>query len=171
MKGYTTRLMLAQGLFSGVGAELGVAGGSFSDEILRYCPAVTLLWSIDRWSDHHDLREYWSAADRLAQHGQRSRVRRCSFAEAAQLIPDGSLDWCFIDGYAHTGQDGMQTLAEWWRKLRPGGVFSGHDYHPDWPATVKVVDEFVALHGLTLGLTREYDKARQEWPSWWVRKP
>jgi len=65
----------------------------------------------------------------------------------------------------------MQTLEEWWRKLRPGGVLSGHDYHPDWPATVKVVDEFVALHGLALGVTREYDKARQEFPSWWVKKP
>jgi hypothetical protein len=167
---YATRLMLAQALFAGDGAELGVAGGGFSEDILRYCPAVTLLWSIDRWSDHHDLREYWSAADRLGQYGQRSRVRRCTFTEAAQMIADGSLGWCYLDGYAHTGQDGMQTLVDWWGKLRPGGILAGHDYHADWPATMRVVDEFVASRRLELGLTREYDKPRQEFPSWWVKK-
>jgi len=171
MTGYATRLEMARALFSGTGAELGVAGGSFSDEILRHCPAVTLLWSIDRWSDHHSVLEYWSAADRLAVHGTRSRVRRCTFTEAAAMIPDGALSWCFIDGYAHTGQEGGQTFEEWWPKLRPGGIFAGHDYHPDWPATQQTVDAFVDRHGLVLGRTQEYARERGEWPSWWVRKP
>ncbi len=104
MSVYQTRLDLAMALFGGTGAELGVAAGDFSDAILRHCPSVTLLWSIDRWSDHHDVQEHWHAADRLAVYGARSRVCRCTFDEAASMIPDGSLNWCFIDGYAHTGQ-------------------------------------------------------------------
>ena len=88
------------------------SGGAFSDDILRHCPAVTLLWSVDRWSDHHGVMEYWYAADRLAMYGTRSRVRRCTFTEAAAMIPDGALDWCFIDGYAHTGQEAGATLEE-----------------------------------------------------------
>jgi hypothetical protein len=171
MKSYPTRLELARALFAGEGAELGVAGGSFSDEILRHCPAVTLLWSIDRWSDHHNVLEYWSAANRLAVHGARCQVRRCTFSEAAAMIPDHSLDWCFVDGYAHTGQDGGETLEEWWPKLRPGGILAGHDYHPDWPATVAAVDAFCARHRLALGVTEEYSREQNEWPSWWTRKP
>ena len=171
MESYDNRIELAKALFSGAGAELGVAAGDFSDDILRHCPAVTLLWSIDRWSDHHDLAEYWRAAGRLAAYGERSRVRRCTFTEAAAQIPDGSLDWCYIDGYAHTGQDGGQTLEEWWPKLRRGGIFGGHDYHPDWPATAAAVDAFVDRHGLKMGFSNEYAKERGEWPSWWVRKP
>lgn len=171
MKGYSTRLDMARALFAGEGAELGVAGGAFSDEILRQCPAVTLLWSIDRWGDHHDVMEYWYASDRLAAYGVRSRVRRCTFSEAAAMIPDGSLDWCFVDGYAHTGQDAGATLEEWWPKLGAGGIFSGHDYHPDWPATKGAVDAFAARHRLPLGATAEYSRERGEWPSWWVRKP
>ena len=171
MQTYPNRVALAQALYSGEGAELGVAGGSYSVEILAHCPAVTLLWSIDRWSDHHNVLEYFSAAERLSVFGERSRVRRCTFTEAAAMIPDGSLSWCFIDGYAHTGQDGGYTLDEWWPKLRRGGIFAGHDYHPDWPATMQAVDAFVARHqGLVLGRTAEYVPGR-EWPSWYLRKP
>lgn len=171
MESFPDRLALAKALFAGEGAELGVAGGSYSDEILRHCPAVTLLWSIDRWSDHHNVLEYWSAADRLAVHGARSRVRRCTFTEASMMIPDEALDWCYVDGYAHSGQDGGQTLEEWWPKIRPGGILAGHDYHPDWPATVAAVEAFVDRHTLKMGFSNEYAKDRGEWPSWWVRKP
>ena len=170
MTSYPDRLALAREQFWGEGAELGVAGGAFSDAILRHCPRVTLLWSIDRWSDHHNMLEYWSAAERLGAHGARSRVRRCTFTEAAAMFPAASLDWCYIDGYAHTGQDGGATLEEWWPKLRPGGVLAGHDYHADWPATRQAVDAFAARHRLEIGVTAEYVKER-EWPSWWVEKP
>jgi hypothetical protein len=130
-----------------------------------------VLWSIDRWSDHHSVLEYFSAAARLSRFAERSRVRRCTFTEAAAMIPDGGLSWCFIDGYAHTGQDGGLTLEEWWPKLRRGGIFAGHDYHPDWPATMQAVDAFAARHGgLPLGRTAEYVKDR-EWPSWYLKKP
>jgi len=167
---YPTRAAMAEALFRGVGAELGVAGGSFSDEILRRCPEVTLLWSIDRWSDHHDVREYFSAAERLSVYGVRSRVRRCSFDEAAAVIPDGSLSFCYLDGYAHTGQDGGATFEQWWPKLRAGGVMAGHDYHADWGATKAGVDAFAARHGARVRATTEY-VPKEEWPSWWVRKP
>ena len=57
----------------------GALAPDFSDEILRHCPAVTLLWSIDRWSDHHDAGEYWRVAERLedmaVQGHQRQAVR------------------------------------------------------------------------------------------------
>lgn len=166
------RTELAQHLFHGVGIELGVAAGAFSDTILNAqspdTPSlrVELLYSIDRWTDHHDTREYVAALLRLEGHTLRSRLLRMTFAEALGLFTDAAFDFIYIDGYAHTGQDRGQTLRDWWPKLKPGGVFSGHDYSALYPRTIEEVDAFVAAHGLTLHLTTD-----ERLPSWWVIKP
>lgn len=155
------------GYFTGVGVELGVAGGAYSEAILRN-GEVTLHYAIDRWSDHHGIAEYKAAVDRLGE-WDNCRVLRMTFAEAAPLFADASLSYIYIDGYAHTGQDGGQAFAQWWLKLMPGGILAGHDYHPDWPLTVQAVDAFARLHGLTISTTREYEPGKK-WPSWWLLK-
>ena len=152
-------------LFTGNVVELGVAAGAYSEIILRESKC-DFLCSIDRYSDHHDIKEYAHAAKRLAMVGQgRCFLLRMTFEEALPLIADGSRDAIYIDGYAHTGQEGGQTLEDWWPKLRIGGIFAGHDYHPAWPLTVKVVDEFAAKHGFQFKLTGE-DQPGQ-YPSWY----
>jgi len=163
-----TREILAH-WFVGEGVELGVAAGVFSQAILD-AGKCNKLWSIDRWSDHHNLREYRLAAMRLAWAGQgRCIPLRMSFAEAAPLFADRTLDFVYIDGYAHTGQEAGQTLEQWWPKLKPGGLFAGHDYHGRWPATVAAVNDFVTRHGLTLRVTHECPPAG--FPSWYCSKP
>lgn len=153
-------------LFLGEGVELGVAGGLYSAAILRN-PAVSRLWSIDRWSDHHGLSEYLRAAYLLAIAGNgRCVPLRMTFEEAAPLIRPASLDFIYIDGYAHTGQDGGKTLEQWWPKLKPGGIFSGHDYAPKWRRTIEVVDAFARDRGFRVNVTGGGD----EFPSWWVVK-
>lgn len=152
-------------LFTGVGAELGVAGGHYSSAILAHS-RCTLLWSVDRWSDHHDLHEYMSAAQMLAGRWKgRAIPLRMTFEEAAPLFDDGSLSFIYIDGYAREGQEGGQTLARWWPKLKQGGIFAGHDYHADFPRTIQTVDDFAAHHGLTIQLTGEI-----KYPSWYTTK-
>jgi predicted O-methyltransferase YrrM len=165
-----TREDLAK-MATGVGVELGVAGGAYSDTLLRL-GKLRHLYSIDRWSDHHDQAEYERAKELLSQHRRRSVILRTSFSEAVKAFTDGSLDFAYIDGYAHEGQEGGKTLADWWPKLRSGGIFAGHDYSPRYPATVKAVDEFAAAHGLTVNVTDAgtggvFDSE----PSWWVVKP
>lgn len=160
-----TRNELAQQLFHGTGAELGVAAGAFSETILRESDC-RCLYSIDRWNDHHNLMEYTVAVARLRLHGQRSMVWRMTFAEALTVVGSTEFDFLYLDGYAHTGQEGGQTLRDWWPKLRPGGIFAGHDYSPQFQPTIDAVDAFVAAHGLTLHLTTA-DKL----PSWWIVKP
>lgn len=164
MSPIATRIALAAAL-SGEGVELGVARGDYSLAILGNV-RVTKLHSVDRWSDHHDEREYRKAADLLSVFGSRSAIVRASFCDALGLFPDASLDFVYIDGYAHTGQDGGRTLADWWPKLKPGGMFAGHDYHPRYQPTIDVVDAFMASRGLQFGLTEE-----DELPSWWTIKP
>lgn len=159
-----TRCQLAA-LFHGAGAELGVAGGEFSACILSN-GAVDRLYSIDRWRDHHDESEYRRACQLLSAFGQRSVVLRSTFAAAAPGFRDGELDFIYIDGYAHTGQEHGQTLADWWPKLRRGGIFAGHDYCERYRPTMDVVNEFVTRHNLPLWTTQE-----DELPSWATRKP
>lgn len=146
-------------------AELGVAAGAFSEAMLRHCPCITLC-SIDRWMDHHDEAEYQLAKMRLAKYGNRSQILRMTFVAALPLFRQAWFDLVYIDGYAHTGQEGGQTLRDWWPKVRPGGVLAGHDYTPKYQPTIDAVDAFVADLGLTLNVIEE-----QPYPSWWVRKP
>jgi len=143
-----------------IGAELGVAKGAYS-KVLLDSGRFFKLWCIDRWSDHHGLAEYLGCLERLPT----ARVLRASFAEAREAFPDGSFDFIYVDGYAHTGQDAGKTLFDWYPKVRRGGIFAGHDYHEaDWPDTFKQVNRFVAHHRLGLNITKEV-----RWPSWWVR--
>lgn len=148
-------------------AELGVAKGSFSDEMLR-ARADIHLSSIDRWAGDrgHDDTEYVATSELLGRHGPRSAVIRKSFHEALEDFAPESLDLVYIDGYAHNGQEGAETLEAWWTKVKPGGILSGHDYHPDWKLTVDTVDQFCRRHGLAVQLT-----PADFFPSWYLRKP
>lgn len=189
-----TRQELAQHLFRGTGVELGVAWGEFSEVILRAktplpllppnaqlpslwdgmsqseirssLPNVDRLYSIDRWTEaHHDTDEYLQALTRLSHYGRRSVVLRATFDAGAVLFEPESLDFVYVDGYAHTGQEGGKTLEDWWPKIKPGGVLAGHDYDALFQPTIDAVDAFVARHRLEMHLTEEA-KLR----SWWVVK-
>lgn len=151
--------------FTGTGVELGVASGAFSSKIAK-SEKVERLWSIDRWCDHHDSREYKNAAASLIKSGNGKCVPlRMTFSEALPLFPDSSLDFIYIDGYARQGQEGGKTLSDWFPKLKVGGIFSGHDYHPEFPRTIKAVDRFASEIGASVNLTSE-----EKYPSWWFIK-
>lgn len=152
---------------AGAVAELGVAKGSFSDELLRFRRDIK-LYSVDRWAGDrgHDSEEYAAACRLLGRHGHRCTIVRKDFADALDDFPAESLDLVYLDGYAHNGQEGGRTIEQWWAKVRPGGIFAGHDYHPDWKPTVEAVDAFCCQHGLALQTTEA-----DFFPSWYVRKP
>jgi hypothetical protein len=60
--------------------------------------------------------------------------------EAAKLVADESLDFCFIDA-SHDYDNVIADIHAWFPKVKPGGVIAGHDY-PDWEGVKKAVDEF-----------------------------
>lgn len=166
-----TRLDIPKGL-EGVGLELGVATGYYSDKILERS-GLRRLFSIDRWSDHHDGAEYVAAVKRLARHGLRSVVLRMDFAEAAPLFPPGYFSFIYVDAYAHTGQQGGRLLEAWWPKLAEGGLFSGHDYHPRWPETMRAVDAFAARVGRPVAVVpgcSSDGNPENAYDSWIIRK-
>lgn len=154
-----------------VGVELGVAEGEFSERLLQGHPTLR-LYSIDRWTDHHDEAQMRRALARLRRYGPRSKVIRASFANALRHFADGSLDFIYIDGYAHKGQENGKTLEDWWPKLRSGGMFAGHDYDEvNWPATFASVNAFLARHAAEGVPPRPNTTTDDTFPSWWIIKP
>lgn len=148
------------------GLELGVARGDYSLSLLKKYPNLHILL-VDRWSDHHDEREYQLVLSRFKKFSDRVTIWRQTFDDALIKATELDLhfDFIYIDGYAHTGQEGGKTLRDWYPRLNPkGGLFAGHDYHEKWRPTMDAVDEFCRSIGRSIGVT-----ASDEFPSWYLR--
>jgi hypothetical protein len=176
---YLAHLLGALGL-TGEGAEIGVAEGKFSETLLR-ASRLSRLYSIDPWfefpatayTDRNNLSQreqdarYERVVARLGAFGSRSVIWRTTSIAAAGRIADGTLDFVFIDAN-HDHDSVAADIAAWWPKVRPGGVFGGHDY----------LDEIRPGYG-TFGVKRAVDafmRGRHErlfvtaerWPSWYL---
>lgn len=157
-----------------IGVELGVASGSFSQRLLA-TGRFEHFYSIDMWAGDrgHDVKQYKGVLRRLAPYKEKNSIIKLKFDEALDLFPDDYFDFIYIDGYAHTGQNGGQTIQDWWPKLKSGGIFSGDDYSERYALVIKEVDAFAQQHGLDLHVHRPKkaeDKLFQH-PSWIIRKP
>lgn len=127
-----------------VGVELGVASGYFSESVLR-TGKFKKLFSIDRWHDHHDNNEYGFVVNRLSEFGDQSVILRKTFDEAIEDFSDQSIDFIYIDGYAHKG-DAAEILAKWHPKLKPGAIVAGHDYcNRFWPENFKSINSMASI--------------------------
>ena len=109
-------------------------------------------FGVDRYSDLHDTQEYKAALKRIGLSAP-CHVLRMTFAEALDLFEDEYFDFIYIDGFAHTGEEGGRTLYGWYRTLKVGGVMAGDDYHPDWPLVMWAVNDFAARTGEPLFCT------------------
>jgi hypothetical protein len=142
-----------------VGAEIGVFAGELSQRLLRR-PDLT-LYLVDSWStahpeaykasgDYHaalpaEMQEHWfQVTQQVTKFAEkRAHILRKDSREAAKDIPDGSLDFVFIDA-DHTYEGCKADIEAWLPKIRKGGFLSGHDYeNTDFPAwgVKKAVDE------------------------------
>lgn len=153
-----------------VGVELGVAAGEFSRRMVM-SGRFSQFFGVDMYADTHDVQQYKDALRHVGLFGP-YKLLRMTFDEAYDLFPDESLDFIYIDGYAHTGQEGGETIWNWARKVRVGGVIAGDDYHSDWPLVVEAVDTFAAQTGFDLICTTvvEQETNYSGHPSWAVVK-
>jgi len=156
----------------GVGVELGVAAGDFSNRILERSE-IGYLFSIDMWAGDrgHDVAQYKEAIRLLHPHRARNTCLRMRFEDALDLFNDESLDFIYVDGYAHTGEDNGRTFSDWYPKLRTGGIIAGDDYHSDWPLVMKAVDDFAAANKLVLHVIQCSEESwNSRYPTWFAMK-
>jgi uncharacterized Rossmann fold enzyme len=157
-------LQWLRGVPNPVGAEIGVFAGEMSQKLLSR-PDVT-LYLVDSWTANHDPRyaasgdfhagltqreqdHFCEAARRIVSFaGPRAKIIRKPSMEAARDIPDGSLDFVFIDA-DHSYEGCKADIEAWLPKVRKGGFISGHDYEntdfPKFGVTQAVTEKFGAV--------------------------
>jgi len=168
------------------GAEIGVWAGEYSEYLCQGMPGLDLT-CVDPWvayqdySDHrnraHIAQTHAEAMARLAPY--RCRIIRAFSVDAAPQVPDGSLDFCYIDAN-HGFEYVVADLAAWLPKVRSGGVICGHDYkmiaaRPDLQV-VEAVDGWTRAYRVApwfvLGRTRTRpSEVRDKHRSWLWEKP
>ncbi len=156
---------------SNIGIELGVAGGSFSRRMVD-SGRFRRFWGVDSYEDSHNTTEYKSALRQIGLDAPFTLLRM-RFDDALDMFPDGHFDFIYIDGYAHTGEEGGRTLIDWYPKLRAGGIMAGDDYSvKKWPLVVWAVNHFVRQLGVPLNVTdKVLDMGYNRFPSWFFVKP
>jgi len=165
----TKRIQLFKCLIEpqGVIAEVGVAKGNFSKQISRQLNPKK-LFLIDPWiyQDRPDytmdgtnvsdvegekrlsaIKEYFASVD---EENSISILRGFSYDEVKK-IDDESLDAVYIDAM-HTYEAVKEDLADFFSKVKKGGIIAGHDFTNSVFAkrknfgVVPAVAEFVASH-------------------------
>lgn len=161
------------------GAEIGVADGRYSEILCQKIPGL-FLHAVDPWakydgnwrSDEYQDKAYYMARTRLRPY--QADIMRHTSLVAAEMIPNGSLDFVFIDG-AHDFNNVMLDVILWTPKVRKGGIVSGHDYYVSPKGTVQVipaVDAYVKQHNIQLNVIPRFDGGHPDdkAPCWWFMK-
>lgn len=165
-----------------VAAEVGVAEGLFSADLLR--AGVGKLYSIDAWKTiegqkgdggfeqgWHD-RNFAAAVERLKEFRDRSVIIRGMSVDAAKSISDESLDLVYLDD-DHSRVGALASLEAFYQKVKPGGIVAGHDYLNDDYGVRQAVDYFVANKALNgVHIIVEVIPENSLWDaSYYFRKP
>ena len=155
---------------SNIGVELGVAEGVYSERMVK-SGKFERFYGIDMYADRHDTAQYKRALRRTGLSSP-YRLLRMRFDEAIDLFEDESLDSVYVDGYAHGGEDGGETLFRWYRKVKVGGMIAGDDYDTAWPLVCEAVDELARQLDGEIMLTEvtEPDDPYCRYPTWAIRK-
>jgi len=122
-------------------AEIGVYRGQFAAKLLDGCPGISTYYMIDPWrnladwnkpankSDDVFAKFFDESMERTAAHESQRVVLRGTTTEVIDRIPDGSLDFAYIDG-DHTLRGITIDLTKVFPKVRDGGWIGGDDFAP-----------------------------------------
>lgn len=119
------------------GVEIGVQKGRYSQWLCKLNPNLK-LYLVDPWEAYPDYVEQDTKEEQpiLDEYLQCTKERLANYnvefiqkysMDAVGDFEDESLDFVFIDGN-HTFEYVVEDIAKWSRKVRKGGIVSGHDY-------------------------------------------
>jgi glycosyltransferase involved in cell wall biosynthesis len=152
------------------GIEVGVGTGVNAEIMLNKIKGLNLCcvdpWTkYARWSQEKIDSRYNRTVKRLKPYGSRVKIIRKTSMDAVGDIPDGSLDFVYIDGF-HDFDWVMADLIFWSPKVRKDGIVAGHDYYPFYRGgVITAVDAYVKAHDI-----KKWYVSREEEPSFfWVK--
>lgn len=145
-----------------VGAEIGLFRGRNARQMFREIPGLK-LYGIEAYDDqpystrHKTVPRYdrnrKMMTDRMK--GRNIEVIEKFSEEAVQDTPYDSLDFVYIDA-DHSYDYVMTDIILWTRRVRPGGIVSGHDYispgdyRHKFDINVKeAVDDYITIHKIS----------------------
>lgn len=115
------------------GVEIGTYFGEYNEVIAK---SGLEIYGIDPWRIYKDYSnprgqkrldfQYESTKEKLSKYPNAHLIRKTSM-EALEDFEDESLDFVYIDGNHHFKYV-AEDIVEWTRKLKKGGIMSGHDY-------------------------------------------
>jgi hypothetical protein len=153
-----------------VGIELGVAEGIYSKRMID-SGKFARFYGVDVYGDSHDTKEYCKALQYVGFQNPDYTLLRMDFDSALGLFEDCYFDFIYVDGFAHTGEEGGKTLIDWIEKLKIGGILAGDDYHKDWPLVKWAVNDLVKQLGCKLYVTSGKEAvAYSQYPTWFIIK-
>jgi predicted O-methyltransferase YrrM len=118
-----------------IGLEIGCDIGDTSNFLLDSNPTLDLT-SIDPYENYvdwngnhlHQREEmYHGVMQRLDGYSNRFELIRRTSDDAVELFVDETFDFIFIDGL-HTYEQLTKDCANYYSKLKSGGIFAGHDF-------------------------------------------
>ncbi len=114
-------------------------------------------WKYQRWFEE---------CSAIAANDLRVVTMRSYSHDAATIVPDDSLDCCYIDGN-HSLEAVTQDIEDWWPKVKRGGLFCGHDFYD---ATTDGHWSQVETAVMTWAKKSGHGVLTTPCSSWWVRK-
>jgi hypothetical protein len=143
---------------AGGAAEIGVAEGNFSKEMLEWPINLSMLYMVDRWAcvptqkgdaanpEGWHEQNYRKAVFVAAPHQKRAVILRGDSVEMADRVPNKTLRLVYIDA-DHSYDAVLRDSEAWLPKLVPGGVMAYHDYlNPGYGVHQAVLDFALPRH-------------------------
>lgn len=139
-----------------VGCELGVCLGFTLRYFFDNAKNISKVYAIDAYKPYMDhwgpvtqeIVDRWRTGSLEVLDPYKSRILwiYADSDQAANLIPNGELDYIFIDG-DHSYPAVFRDLRKYYIKVKTGGIFAGHDF--DLPSVKSAVEQFREEFGIT----------------------
>jgi hypothetical protein len=151
-----------------VGCEIGVNAGENSYAVLANLN-MDKMYLIDPWGRYKMHSGYTVPQEELEMKLQVAKITlnrwrnvtefiRKTSDDAVDDIPDGSLDFVYIDGL-HTAEQVKRDIISYYPKVKDGGFIIGHDY---------IMDEI--REGINEILMVDYEHHSFRRGDWWFKK-
>ena len=161
------------------GVEIGVLKGEYTQILCQTIPGLK-LYGVDPWivyPDYYDVSGGQPYFDTIYEEAkQRTKDYDCTLIkkfsmDAVKDFEDESLDFVFIDGnheFVHVAED----IHYWGKKIKKGGIISGHDYRRGGfksPCRVNVKDVVIG-YTYTNGINPWFIISGDHHQSWmWIK--